>query len=146
MTGDRAIRQERAVTVIGWVTAVITAATLMLAAAALPVLLDTSETVEVQRRSDEIARCRSELRARIDTATAVSDRRESERVDAIGDVIVASVAEDDPALAAAARRLRATGVHAAEARDGVDRANRAYERAVRLSGSDPDRFLAECAD
>lgn len=91
MTADeRADRQDRAVNIIGWVTAAITAATLVLAALALPALLDARGTIIAQQRSDDITRCRSELRSDIDNATAVSDRAESERVDAIGDVIASS--------------------------------------------------------
>lgn len=142
---ERADRQDRAVTIIGWVTAAITAATLVLAALTLPALLDARGTILAQQRSDDIARCRSELRADIDAATAVSDRRESERVDAIGDVIVASLAEDQVAVQAAALELAASKGRAAAARDGVDEANEAYDRAVKLSGRDPKRFLAECA-
>jgi hypothetical protein len=142
---ERADRQDRAVTIIGWVTAAITAATLVLAAVTLPALLDARGSILAQQRSDEIARCRSELRADIDTATAVSDRAESERVDAIGDVIVASLEEDQAAVRSAALELAASKDRAGAARDGVDDANRAYERAVKLSGADPARFLAECA-
>ena len=100
---------------------------------------------DARARSDEITRCRSEYRVRIDEATAISDRRESERVDIISDVITASLNKNETALKRSAAALERSKELAAQARDHVDVANRAYDRAVKLSGVNPGQFLEECA-
>lgn len=58
MTGDQG-RKDRATNFVLVAVLVITIGTLTLAAAAIPTLLDTRAGVDAQRRSDEIAACRS---------------------------------------------------------------------------------------
>ena len=115
-----------------WLTAAITATILIIGSVTLWQTIGARASSDQIRRSAEVAACRSELRAEIDLVAA-----------RINDVflsgLVAVAADDDAQLARAV-------AHApdllAEAREVTD----AYAAGVRLSRTDPDRFIRDCRD
>lgn len=114
--------------------------------------------IAAQVRSDEITACRSEWRtpidradAQLEEATARLEAARTTRDDAFLVGLVATVTNDDATLAGLLDQVPAARAEVAAAQADVDTAARAkaeaagrYDRAVRLSRTDPDRLLAEC--
>lgn len=140
MTG----RRDRTLNIIVVITAVVTAGTLVLAAIALPVIFDSRATSEQAARSNDLIACRSTFAAAVNDAT--SDRLAA--IDARDNLTSRALELLLRGDKEAALRVAAAG---AVARARVDRASRRvavatdrYVAAVRLSRTDPARFLARC--
>lgn len=97
-----------------------------------------------QRRSDDIAACRSIFRSDIDVANDTAADAESRRVDAFSDVILRSIADDLAGVQSAGQRLAVAKADVAAARAQVRAASASYAAAVKLSASDQRAFLAGC--
>jgi hypothetical protein len=129
---------------IGWGFRIIIGALLLVASVSAVLSVVGRFDDQARARSDKITQCRSLYRTRIDDAQSVAAKRESERIDFIGAIVVASVGRDLSAMKDATEDLSRSSVAARNARLGVEGANADYKRAVKLSGSDPARFLEEC--
>lgn len=100
--------------------------------------------IEAQRRSDEIAACRSEYRAPVDSAI---DRLEAARVrrdDGLITGLVASVTNDRQALDRLVGDATEIREQTTDALKAKERATATYAKAVALSRTDPDAFLRAC--
>lgn len=110
----------------------------------IPAALNASSGIDAQRRSDRITGCRAEANSEVTDANTEARRAElanevltnrfieivaTRATDAIGEVLAQLPAS----------RARLTAADAA-----LDKTNQNYQRAVRLSQSDPDEFLAQC--
>lgn len=125
-----AARQDRIIRWVLVVSAVLAAVTLLVAAISLPILIDASGDIKAQRRSDEIAACRSVLNARVGVAKSELDAITSEGLEAV-------------ALGDDARLLELAPL-SAERRLILSAAAEDYDRGTALAESDPDAFLAAC--
>lgn len=115
MTTPATDRADRAINLVLVAVLVVTVGTLLLAAAAVPVLIDSRGSIRAQARSDEIASCRSSYRIELIDVPQLRALRALARGDEAG--LGQAVDEADP-----------------------DR----YQALSVLARTDPEAFLREC--
>lgn len=125
-----ATRQDRVIRWVLIVSAALAALTLLVAAISLPVLLDASGGIKAQRRSDEIAACRSVLNAQVVVAKSELDAITSEGLEAV------AIGDDE--------RLRELAPLSAERRLILVAAAEDYDKGTALAESNPEAFLEAC--
>lgn len=108
-----------------------------------PAVYSARNNSDEVRRSNELAACRSELRADIDDATTSLEVANSQLLGLLPEGIAAAM--NDPALL---DELLAQAQAASTAQDdavaALLAANARYRDAAELSAEDPERFLQEC--
>ena len=111
----------------------------------VPAAFNASSNTEAQRRSDRITGCRAEANSEVTDANTEARRAElanevltNRFIEVVSTRDVASLEDVLPKLEPSRRRLKAADA-------ALDAANRNYQRAVRLSQTDPDEFLEQCA-
>lgn len=108
-----------------------------------PAVYSTRNSADEVRRSNELAACRSELRADIDDASTALEVANSQLLGLLPQGIDAAMT--DPAgLAPLLDQAAATRDAQTAALDDLLAANARYRDAAELSAADPDAFLAEC--
>lgn len=135
------LASERATRLLVRGTAVLMAVMVGLAALTVPRIVSNTEA---SRRTDALASCRARYQADVDKATV-------RLFDTFGDVqsgiaagVVAAIRQDPTTLALVAAELNAAEKAKAAALIEMVDASTAYQAAVDLSQTDPDRFLEEC--
>jgi hypothetical protein len=137
-------RVEKRLNGIVWLTALITAATLILAAIGLPQIVRGADNTAAQRRSDDISACRSEYRSGIDDASLRLDQGNAQSLSHITNALAAVALDDNRRLAELAALAPSIEASKTDALDDLSVATKAYAKAVKLSRQDPSRFLELC--
>jgi hypothetical protein len=108
------------------------------------VSVTNSQSVDAQRRSDEVTACRSAWRTPIDRADASLEEARNARDDAYLVGLTAVVNEDDATMADLLGQVPVVRQEVSEAIEAKRQASRAYELAVQQSLRDPAQFLEDC--
>lgn len=115
-----------------------------LAAMNLWVSVTANQSVDAQRRSDEVTTCRSAWRTPIDRADAALEEARNARDDAYLVGLAAVVREDDDVLLGLLDEVPVVREEVAAAIEAKRQASRSYELAVQQSLRDPASFLESC--
>ena len=108
------------------------------------VSVTANQSVDAQRRSDEVTACRSAWRTPIDQADAELELARNERDDAYLLGLAAAVTDDDQTLRDLLDQVPDVRVDVAAAVEAKRVAAIEYEAAVQRSLRDPAGFLADC--
>jgi hypothetical protein len=137
-------RHDRAVNLVLVAVLIVTCGTLLLAAVAIPLLLEQGNTLDAQARSDALAGCRSEWAAELATAEAHLDRAESRRDDATFAGLARLGDGDEQGLAEAVAEEPVIQRAILEARRDRDAIDAERSASITLSRRDPDAYLEQC--
>lgn len=109
-----------------------------------PAALATRDSTVASARTDELAACRGQFRALVDSANVEVTVATSKVQAAIAAGLVAIVHEDDRSLAAAVEQAGTGRVETLAAVGQLAEAVAGYSTAVTEAQEDPEGFLAEC--
>jgi hypothetical protein len=137
------LASDKTTVLMGYVTVLLVASTMVLAILFVP---NIASNTEASRRTDDLASCRAEFRAKIDEANFQVSIALGEAQSGLSDAVVASIRQDPTTLALIAAEITTAEDRKAEAYVQLKLANDAYGAAVELSNEDPDEFLRQCAE
>lgn len=109
-----------------------------------PAVYSTRNSADEVRRSNELAACRSELRADIDDASTRLDAANAQLLGLLPAGIAAAM-NDTGQLAGLLDQAQAATEAQSIAIDELMAANSRYRAAAELSADDPEAFLAQCS-
>jgi hypothetical protein len=137
------LASDKTTVLMGYVTVLLVASTMVLAVLFVP---NIASNTEASRRTDDLASCRAEFRAKIDEANFQVSIAIGEAQSGLSEAVVASIRQDPTTLALIAADITTAEDHKAEAYVQLKLANDAYKTAVELSNDDPDEFLRQCSE
>lgn len=135
-------RQDRAtvwVLIVAITTFVVTVGA---SAVLLPQVIDTRSAVQAQRRAEAVSSCRSEIRSRLDLATAELDDLTLDLLVGIADGL--TISDDAVILAGDIEGVREALAKVEDARAKRRAAVDAVRAAAEEAAKDPDGFLRGC--
>lgn len=126
---------------LGWLTLAFVLTVLVLVAVTVPSI--RSDT-RASRRTDDLASCRAEFRAKIDDATVVLADATADVQTQLSAAVVASIRQDPTTLQLIAEELAAAESAKHAAIDNLYAASDNYKAAVTRSREAPGDFLDAC--
>ena len=137
----RVLASDQVMRIMGAFTAALVLVMLVLAGLTVPQI---ASNTQASRRTDDLASCRAQHRAAIDSANYQVDSTSGQVQDAQGQAIVAAIRQDPTTLALIAAEIETAIEARREAEAGLFTAIEDYEAAAALSRTDPERFLFDC--
>jgi xanthosine utilization system XapX-like protein len=138
-------RTERLIHIAPYLSAAVLALVLLSGVILGPKIIETANTTKAQEQASSVATCRSGIRSDVDQATQQLLRVLARQNQLITSGLAASVTKDKARFKVITGQVPLRDRQLNVAVDSLAAANRRYRiKAVRLAGTDPDAFLAEC--